>query len=246
MIKYQIIIEYVGTNFLGWQYQRNGNSIQKTIQVVLSKLLKEKIKLHGAGRTDKGVHAIGQSAHFECKKNILNIQKFIYSLNFFLNKKEISIKKLEKKNISFHARHSAKKRTYVYKIRNNISPSVLNKNREWHIKKKLSIELLKKGSKKLVGTHNFSTFQAANCNAKSPIKTMIEVKVISKNGVLTIKFVSKSFLKSQVRSMVGCLKYLSEKKWSLKKFANIVKSKNRQNCAPLAPPHGLYLERVTY
>lgn len=246
MIKYQIIIEYVGTKFVGWQYQRNGTSIQKTIQAVLSKLLKEKIKLHGAGRTDKGVHAIAQSAHFECKKNILNTQKFIYSLNFFLNKKEISIKKLEKKNIGFHARHSAKKRTYIYIIRNNISPSVLNNNREWHIKKKLNIELLKKGSKKLVGTHNFSTFQAANCNSKSPVKTMIEVKIINKNGLLTIKFVSKSFLKSQVRSMVGCLKYLSEKKWSLKKFVKIIESKNRQNCAPLAPPHGLYLKRVTY
>ena len=148
--------------------------------------------------------------------------------------------------MNFHARYSAKKRTYKYLIRNNLSPSVINKNREWHIINILDIEILRKGAKKFVGTHDFSTFRASNCNSKSPIRTIYKVKVTKNKSSIEIKFVSKSFLKSQIRSMVGCLKYLAEKKWTLKKFDRVFKSKNRNNCAPLAPPCGLYLEKITY
>ena len=246
MNRYQILIEYEGTKFVGWQTQRNGKSIQKSIQVILSKLLKKKISIYGAGRTDKGVHAIEQSAHFDNEKKIYDIPKLIKSLNFFLNKKNISILNIKKKNTNFHARHSAKKRSYIYIIRNSSSPSVINRRREWHIINKLDLNLLKLGSKKLVGTHDFSTFRASNCNAKSPIRTMKTIKFTKKKNLILIKFVSKSFLKSQIRSMVGCLKYLAEKKWSLKKFEKVFKSKNRHKCAPLAPPHGLYLEKINY
>lgn len=246
MTRYQILLEYVGTSYNGWQLQKNGLSVQKCVQLALSKLLKEKIIVFGAGRTDSGVHAIEQSAHFDLKNKILNTSTLIKSLNFFLNKKNISIKKIKKKTIKFHARHSAKKRSYIYLIRNNLSQSVLNYNREWHIINNLDLNLMKIGAKKLVGTHNFSTFRASNCNSNSPVKTIYKIKISKNKSLIKINFISQSFLKSQVRSMVGCLKYLGEKKWSLKKFERILKSKKREYCAPLAPPHGLYLEKVTY
>ena len=246
MYRYQILIEYVGTSFVGWQIQKNGKSIQKIIQSTLSKLLKQKIILYGSGRTDAGVHALEQSAHFDVKNKIQNIDKIIKSLNFFLNNKMISIIKIKKKKINFHARHSAKERIYLYIIQNRLSPSTLNKDREWHIRKKLDINLIKKGSKKLIGTHDFSTFRSSNCSAKSPIKTINDIIVSKSKNRIKLKFKSKSFLKNQVRSMVGCLKYLAEKKWNIKKFENVFKSKKRKNCAPPAPAHGLYLAKVIY
>ena len=246
MIRYQILLEYVGTNFAGWQTQKKGLTVQKTVQLTLSKFLKQKIKILGAGRTDAGVHAIEQSAHFDSKNEIANISTLIKSLNFFLNKKKISVKKIKKKNLNFHARYSAKKRSYIYLIRNNLSPSVISSNMEWHIIKKLDLKLIKKGANKLIGTHNFSTFRASNCNSKSPIKTIYKIKIAKNQSVIKINFVSKSFLKSQVRSMVGCLKYLGEKKWNLNKFETVFKSQRRENCAPLAPPHGLFLKKITY
>ena len=246
MYRYQILIEYVGTSFVGWQIQKKGKSIQKTVQSILSKLLKEKINLYGSGRTDAGVHAIEQSAHFDVRHKIQNIDKTIKSLNFFLNNKMISIIKIKKKNINFHARHSAKQRIYIYLIQNRLSPSTLNKDREWHIRKKLDIKLIKKGSKKLIGTHDFSTFRASNCSAISPVKTINEILISKSKNCIKLKFKSKSFLKNQVRSMVGCLKYLGEKKWNLKKFENIFIKKDRKKVAPPAPACGLYLEKVIY
>ena len=246
MFRYQILIEYVGTSYVGWQIQKNGNSIQKTTQLALSKILGKKIILYGSGRTDAGVHAVEQSAHFDIKNKIQNIDRTIKSLNFFLNNKMISIIKIKKKNINFHARHSAKKRIYLYIIQNRLSPSTINKDREWHIRKKLDINLIKKGAKKLIGTHDFSTFRASNCSAKSPIRTINEILVSKSKNQIKLKFKSKSFLKNQVRSMVGCLKYLGEKKWSLKKFEDVMKSKNRVLCAPPAPPQGLFLARIIY
>ena len=246
MNKYQILIEYIGSNFIGWQIQKKGHSIQKTIQNVLSKLLKERIKLHGSGRTDAGVHALEQSAHFECINTIKNPEKLVMSLNFFLNKKKISILKIKKKKYNFHARYSAKERCYVYYIRNDLAPSIINNNREWHVRKKLDINLMKKGAKKFLGTHDFSTFRASNCYSKNPIKTINKIEIKKNKKLIVIRIKSKSFLRNQVRSMVGSLKYLAEKKWDLKKFEAVFKSKKRNNCATPAPSHGLYLEKVTY
>ena len=246
MLKYQILIEYVGTNFRGWQVQKKGKTIQGLIQDKISVLLKEKINLLGAGRLDKGVHAIEQSAHFECKTKIINLNKFLKSINFFLNKDMVTILKIKKQNKDFHARYSAKMRIYRYVIINRISKSVLDQNRNWHIINDLDIEMMKKAAKKLVGTNDFSTFRAASCRAKSPIKTMKSVKIKSKNKKIEIEFQSQSFLQQQVRSMVGCLKYVGEKKWSLKKFVFVMNSKKRALCAPPAPPEGLYLARVIY
>ena len=246
MFRYQILIEYVGTNFRGWQIQTKGKTIQGLIQERVSKLLKEKIILFGAGRLDKGVHALEQSAHFECKKKIEDLSKFVKSLNHFLNKEMITIIKIKKKGKDFHARFSARIRIYKYLIINRLSRPVIDKNRGWHVINKLDLIVMKKAAKKLVGTKDFSTFRASSCRAKSPIKTMKSVKIKSKNNRIEIEFKSQSFLQQQVRSMVGCLKYVGEKKWTLKKFTLVMKSKKRTLCAPPAPSEGLYLSRVIY
>tara|TARA_B100000900_G_scaffold413434_1_gene437418 strand:- start:1516 stop:2256 length:741 start_codon:yes stop_codon:yes gene_type:complete len=246
MFRYQILIEYVGTNFRGWQVQKKGKTIQGLLQEKISKILREKIILLGSGRTDTGVHAIEQSAHFDCKKLIKDFDKFLKSINHFLNKDSITVLKIKKRNKNFHARFSARTRIYKYIIINRLGGPVLEKNRGWHIIKELDLAKMKKGAKKLVGTKDFSTFRASSCRAKSPIKTMKLVKIRSFKNKIEIEFRSQSFLQKQVRSMVGCLKYLGEKKWSLKKFENVMKSKKRDLCAPLAPPQGLFLSRVIY
>ena len=246
MFKYQILIEYVGTSFRGWQVQKNGKTIQGLIQEKISKILEEKIILIGSGRTDAGVHALEQSAHFECEKEIINIDKFLKSINHFLNKDLVTILNIKKKNKKFHSRFSAKLRIYKYVIINRLSKPVLDKNRGWHIINKLDLKMMKKAAKKLIGTNDFSTFRASSCRAKSPIKTMKSVKIKSKNNRIEIEFQSQSFLQQQVRSMVGCLKYVGEKKWTLKKFTKVMDSKKRISCAPPAPPEGLYLARVIY
>ena len=246
MHRYQILIEYVGTNFIGWQMQSKGKSIQKFIQIELSKLLKEKVKLVGSGRTDAGVHAVGQSAHFDCNNKIMNHDKFLKSLNYFVNNKFISIMDIKKKNLKFHARFSAKERIYKYVIFNRSSIPVLEKDRGWHVIKKLNLKAMRKAAKKLEGTKDFSTFRSSSCSAKSPIRTIKLIQIKSIKNKIEIYFKSQSFLQQQVRSMVGCLKYVAENKWDLKKFEKIIELKKKILCAPPAPAHGLYLAKVIY
>ena len=193
MYKYQMLVEYVGTNFRGWQVQKKGKTIQGLIQEKIAKLLKEKIILMGSGRTDTGVHAIEQSTHFECKNEINQTDKFLKSMNYFLNKEGISILKIRKRNKNFHARFSAKIRIYKYVIINRLSGPVLEKNRGWHVIKKIDLIAMKKGAIKLVGTKDFSTFIASSCRAKSPIKTMKLVKIRSYKNKIEIEFRSQSF-----------------------------------------------------
>ena len=246
MHRYQILVEYVGTKFIGWQKQLKGKSIQKEIENNLSKLLKQKIIIYGSGRTDAGVHAIEQSAHFDSNSKIQEIKKLIKSLNFFLNPKKISIINIYKRKKKFHARFSAKERIYKYFIINRLAAPTLENERAWHIRNKLDVKLLKEGAKKLVGTHDFSTFRAANCYAESPIKNINKITIKNINKKIQIEFRSKSFLRNQVRSMVGCLKYLAEDKWDIKKFEYVFKSKKRSKCAPPAPAHGLFLAKIIY
>ena len=225
---------------------KKSKTIQGLLQEKISKLLNEKIILLGSGRTDTGVHAIEQSAHFDCKKQIKEFDRFLKSINHFLNKDGVTVLKIKKRNKNFHARFSARIRIYRYIIINRLSRPVLEKNRGWHIMKELDVAIMRKGAKKLVGTKDFSTFRASSCRAKSPVKTMKLVKIKSFKNKIEIEFRSQSFLQQQVRSMVGCLKYLGEKKWSINKFENVIKSKKRILCAPPAPPEGLYLARVIY
>ena len=246
MFRYQILIEYVGTGFIGWQSQPKGKSVQKTIEKSLEKILKEKISVVGQGRLDAGVHAISQSAHFDTKIKILDINRFLNRLNFLLNRCMISILNIKKRNEKFHSRYSAKARIYQYIILNRESVPTINKNRVWHIRKKINLENIKRGAKFLVGKKDFSTFRASSCSAKIPIRTLEKVKILKKKNQIFIEFRSRSFLQTQVRSMVGCLKYLGEGKWDLKKFKNVTLSKKRTFCAPPAPPSGLFLKKVIY
>ena len=184
---YQIIIEYDGTNYNGWQFQKNGSSIQNEIEKALRKLLKRKIRVIGSGRTDAGVHAVCQSANFFCDK-IENNKKFLNSLNYFLSKKNISISSIKKKNLNFHSRFDAKKRTYKYIIVNRKNFLVLDKNRAWLVKKKLNINDMKKAIKLFSGTHNFNAFRSSSCSAKSPVRTIEKSSLIKKDGKIIIFF----------------------------------------------------------
>ena len=172
--------------------------------------------------------------------------KFLKSINHFLNDKGVAVTKIKKRSNKFHSRYSAKQRIYKYIIFNQISEPVIEKNRGWHVRKPLDLELIKKGAKKLIGTNDYSTFRSSSCHAKSPIKTIKSIKIKSLKNKIEIEFKSQSFLQQQVRSMVGCLKYLGEKKWDLKTFNKAFRSKKRILCAPPAPPEGLFLAKVIY
>ena len=246
MNRYQILIEYVGTNYNGWQVQRKGKTIQGRIQNAISKIFKEKINIIGSGRTDSGVHALEQSAHFDTNTKIKDSYKFLKSVNHFLSRYGISILDIKKRKLTFHARYSAKARIYKYVILNRKSGSVLKNKRCWHIIKKLDLEMMKKGAKKLIGTKDFSTFRSSSCSAKTPVRTIKSIKFLTKKDIIEIEIKAQSFLQNQVRSMVGCLKYVGEDKWSIQKFDKIIKSKKRINCAPPAPAEGLYLTKVIY
>ncbi len=243
---YLIIIEYLGTNFVGWQIQKKGKSIQGLVEKTLSRIFKSKIKINGSGRTDSGVNAWGQCANFYCNKEIKNTFQTLTTINFFLKRNEISITTLKKKNLTFHARHSAKKRLYEYIITNRKAKLVIDKDRSWLIKKTLNIKEMKKAITYLIGTHDFSTFRSSSCAANSPIRTITKASIKKNKDKISILFESKSFLQKQVRSMVGSLKYVGENKWNPKKIKEILKSKKRKFCAPPAPPEGLYLKKVIY
>jgi len=246
MNRYQILIEYVGTNHNGWQVQRKGKTIQGRIQNTISKIFKKKVNIIGSGRTDSGVHALEQSAHFDTSTKIKDNYKFLKSINHFLSRYGISILDLKKRKLTFHARYSAKARVYKYVILNRKSGSVLKNKRCWHIIKKLNLAMMKKGAKKLIGTKDFSTFRSSSCSAKTPVRTIKSIKFLTKKDIIEIEIKAQSFLQNQVRSMIGCLKYIGEGKWSIQKFEKIIKSKKRINCAPPAPAEGLYLTKVIY
>ena len=246
MFNYLIKIEYEGTNFVGWQSQKNGKSIQDSIEKALKKVVGTNIRIAGAGRTDKGVHAFSQVANFKIKKKIDNKRLFLDSVNFFLKNKLISVLDIKKQKEDFHARFNAKLRTYEYLIINRQGTLSINKNRAWHVKKKIDLNLMKKGAKLFEGSHDFSTFRAAACSAKSPLKKIYPIKISKVNEIIKIRISSKSFLQNQVRSMIGCLKYLSTSKWSLNDFKRAFISKKRINCAPPAPACGLYLKNIKY
>jgi len=245
MQRYKLEIEYDGTPFVGWQFQKNGLSIQEVLQKAIFNLSKEKVVITGAGRTDSGVHALAQVAHFDLEKKIKK-ENFLPGLNQHIGNNPVVILKINKTNKKFHSRFDAKARTYQYVIINRQVPLALKKNKAWQIRKKLDIDSMRKGTQILLGTHDFSTFRSSSCGAKSPIKTMKKISVKKEKDKITLKFISKSFLQQQVRSMVGCLKYLGEGKWNISDFKESFKSKSRSKCAPPAPACGLYLTKINY
>ena len=244
-----MLIEYVGTDFRGWQIQKKGSTIQGLIQEKLTKLLKEKIILNGSGRTDTGVHAYYQIAHVDLEKDWIPA-KLEGALNFFLKKIPISILEVKEVDNNFHARFSATSRIYEYKILIRQAPLVLQKNRYWHIWRNLEIEQMIEASNFLVGTHDFTTFRSSICQSSSPVKTIdqicIKEEIIDDEKIIKFHFQARSFLHNQVRSIVGSLEKVGSKKWFPDYIKTILDKKDRKKCGPIAPPEGLYLKKIFY
>ena len=244
MTKFKITVEYDGSSFVGWQKQENGKSIQESIEEALLKLTGEKVTLFGAGRTDAGVHALGQVAHFEIQKK-LNIDNIRDGLNQHLKSIPISVLDAEQVEKTFHARFSANERIYEYIITNRRAPLTLEINKSWAIYKKLNIKKMKQESKSFLGKHNLEAFRSIDCQASSPIKTINDIKINQKGNNIIIKLLAKSFLHSQVRIMVGTLVEIGKGKIT-KSLKEIIESRDRSQAGVTAPACGLYLLKVYY
>ena len=245
-MRYKIIIEYDGTPFVGWQKQENGRSIQESIESAIKKIFEEEVVIFGAGRTDAGVHAIGQTAHFDIKKKSFDTYVIKNALNDHLRPLPISILDVEEVDENFHARFDAIQRKYLYRIINRKSPLTIEKGRAWQVHKSLSGEPMKKCIPLIEGKHDFTTFRSSHCQSESPIKTIDEVKITQSDENIYFGISAKSFLHHQVRSLVGSLKMVGDGSWSIHDFDNALKSKNRSKCGALAPSEGLYFMEVKY
>jgi len=249
MYRYALTIEYDGSPFHGWQIQNNTTTVQGVVFDAIKKLDMNSKNFVGAGRTDAGVHAVGQVAHVDLatKRDCETVQK---AINFFLNKYPISIVGAKEVSKDFHARFSAIQRHYTYKIFSRTTDLTFEKNQFWHVKHSLDISNMKLGASYLIGKHDFTTFMSSICQASSPIKTIdiISIQSEKKRDGITyeIKLSARSFLHNQVRSIIGCLEKVGYGKWEPQKIQEILLSRERSRCAALAPPCGLYLTKIEY
>ena len=244
MHNYKIVIEYDGTNFVGWQQQENGQSIQSTLQEALFKLTGENISIFGAGRTDAGVHAYGQVASFTFNKKI-ETDVIRDGLNQHLRPQPIAVQKAELVDDEFHARFSAKKRWYEYKIINRRPPLTIDVNRAWCVYKNLDIEKMKSESSSFLGKHDLNAFRSAHCQSKNSIKTIDSISIKNKDEQIIFEVSAKSFLHSQVRIMIGTLVDIAKGNTN-KTILDIINSKQREVAGQTAPAHGLYLKKIEY
>ena len=244
MYNYKIIVEYDGTNFVGWQQQENGKSIQAVLQDALFKLSGEKVTIFGAGRTDAGVHAYGQVASFTINKKI-ETDVIRDGLNQHLRPHPISVQKAELVDSEFHARFSAIKRWYEYKIINRRPPLTFDTNRAWCVYKKINVEKIKTESSSFLGRHDLNAFRSAHCQSKSSIKTIEDIHIKHEGEQIIFNICAKSFLHSQVRIMVGTLVDIAKGNIN-KTIIDIINSKNREIAGQTAPAHGLYLKKIDY
>ena len=244
MYNYKITVEYDGTNFVGWQQQANGLSIQSSLQDSLFKLSGEKVVVYGAGRTDAGVHAYGQVASFSISKKI-STDVIRDGLNQHLRPLMISVQKAEFVQDDFHARFSAKRRWYVYKIINRRSPLTIETNKAWCVHKKLNIDKIKTESASFVGKHDLNAFRSANCQSNTSIKTIDSINVDNKEDKILIEISARSFLHSQVRIMVGTLVDIAKGNLT-DSISQIINSRKRDLAGQTAPACGLYLKKIEY
>lgn len=245
MNRYKIIIEYDGTNYVGWQGQKGKESIQETIENAIYKLSGEKVELMASGRTDTGVHALGQVAHFDLKKSFRPFQ-IMMGLNDHLMKSSIAIVASEQVDENFHSRFKAKMRHYRYDILNRRARAVLLANRVWQIPYELDIEKMKIAAKYLIGKHDFSSFRDAQCQASSPVKTIDNIKIEQNNNLISITISAKSFLQHMVRNIVGTLVLVGGNKIAPEEMEKILLAKDRKKSGPNAPACGLYLLKIDY
>jgi tRNA pseudouridine38-40 synthase len=244
-MKYKITIEYDGTNLVGWQKQPNQLSVQESIENAIYSLSQEKVEVIGAGRTDAGVHATGQVAHFDLQKEFPenNIRA---GINFYLTEKPIVILNAKKVDDDFHARFSAQKRYYKYALLNRSSPAVLDKNRVWHMPMPLDIYEMERAADFLLGNHDFSSFRSSECQAKNPVKTLDEVDIEQYEDFIFFHVSAKSFLHNMVRNIVGTLVDVGTGKIKADDIPKILAAKDRTKAGQTAPACGLYFEGVDY
>ena len=245
MPRYRLTIEYDGTPFVGWQIQASGPSVQGRLGEAILKLSGESAAVRGAGRTDAGVHALGQVAHFDLSR-AWPTDTVRAALNFHLKPDPIAVVDCALAADDFDARFSAVARHYRYRILARAAPSVLDRERVWWVPQPLHAEPMAQAAAALVGRHDFTTFRAAGCQAKSPVKTLDRLDVSAAGAEIIIEASARSFLHNQVRSMVGSLKLVGEGKWTPADLCAALEAADRAACAPVAPARGLYLVRVDY
>lgn len=246
MARFKLTIEYHGGNYVGWQRQAVGASVQQTIEEALFAFTGEDVRLSVAGRTDTGVHAMGQVAHGDISRKMWSANRVREALNAFLRDKQIAILKVETVPESFDARFSALGRRYLYRIINRRPPLGLESGLAWHVSAKLDENAMHAAAQRLLGHHDFTTFRAAACQAKSPEKTLDLLDVTRQGDLIEIRAAARSFLHSQVRSLVGTLAKVGRGQWSVDRPYEILLAKDRALCGALAPPGGLYLTGVDY
>lgn len=245
MPRYRITVEYDGGPFCGWQMQDNGPSVQAALVEALEKLTGERTQVFGAGRTDAGVHALGQVAHFDLPTD-WKVDKIRDGLNFHLKPAPVAVLEAAETDADFHARFSAVSRHYLYKMIARRSPLTVDRGRAWRITKPLDTAAMHAAGQVLIGTHDFTTFRSAHCQAQSPVKSIDVVSVTEIDGVIALKVSARSFLHNQVRSIAGSLKMVGEGAWSVEDMRTALDAADRNRCGPVAPPDGLYLVAVDY
>lgn len=244
-MRWKLTIEYDGGPFAGWQRQDNGPSVQAAVEQAILKLTGEGVTITAAGRTDAGVHAFGQVAHADIEK-VFSADKIRDALNAHLRPHPVAVLLAEPVGDDFHARFNATARHYLYRIVNRRSPLTHDAGKAWLVQGDLGAEAMNAAAQRLVGHHDFTTFRAAECQAKSPMKTLDVLRVSRQAEDICIEASARSFLHHQVRSMVGTLKLVGSGKWSAEDVAGALAARDRSACGPVAPPDGLYLVRVDY
>lgn len=245
MTRWKIAVEYDGSGFVGWQRQANGLSVQEAIETAITGFSGETVTLHGAGRTDSGVHALAQVAHFDLQKPS-DGDTVRDALNHHLKSKAAAILSAEAVSEEFHARFSAVRRDYRYRILNQRAPSALERGRVWQVARALDAEAMHDAAQLLIGNHDFSSFRALRCQAKSPVKTLDRLDVVRFEEEIHITAQARSFLHNQVRILAGTLKLVGERSWTKADVKAALDAKDRAAGGPTAPPDGLYLTQVCY
>ena len=249
-VKYALLIEYNGNGLVGWQKQDEGISVQGSLQKAAKSIFNENFEIQGSGRTDAGVHALGQVAHIYLPKNHKLTSKhpfyIISAFNALLKDTKIRVVSAKQVKSEFNARFSAVKRFYKYRILCRAAPPGLDKGKVWHIRQKLDLKLMEEGIKHILGQHDFTSFRTIKCQAKSPIRTLDEITFANEGDEVIIRVKAKSFLHSQVRIIVGTIVKIGDKTWDPEQIKKILHAKDRSLAGPTAPADGLYLEKVDY
>jgi len=245
MPRYRLTLEYDGGPFAGWQRQENGPSVQAALEEAIFKLSGERVTVTGAGRTDAGVHAYGQVAHFDLEKEFAP-EKVRDAVNYHMKPAPIAVLGAAIAPADFHARFTATARHYLYRILCRRAPPVLERGRVCHIMRDLDTAEMQEAAQTLLGQHDFTTFRSSQCQAKTPVRTLDKLEVRRAANEIHIEARARSFLHNQVRSMVGSLKLVGEGKWRPSDMKAALEAKDRAACGPVAPPEGLYLARVDY